>query len=203
MASQESRELFEQAVQIIYEEGREVSANKLRDAISLLLVAVKKAGGPFPNANAMLAESYLMMRDYDSALRYANVALSQNPRLLEAQYIKVTVAQENLGSLIGGLVGTLSKMSKQQKLNNELVRYVSIYDELCAEGMPADEFVYRSKALISVADALNDIGNPAVKKVNIYGHVANARIDNLSYESEEEREAVKTVQRLAEGRMSL
>lgn len=201
--SQEALEIFDEAVEILQESGSNDSANNTRDAISLLLLAVKKAGGPFPDANGMLAELYFSIGDDDSATRYADLALSQDPELLETQLLKARIALYNLESMDGGIIGALSEMSRRRKLKDELTHYLSLYDTLCAKGMSADHFVYRSNALIRLADELARMGNPLSRKINLYSHVANAPIAKLTYEREEDRAAVKKVRRLAEGRMAL
>ena len=203
MSTEEAFETFDQAVEILAEAGDNVSPTHIRNAMSLLLMAVKKAGGVFPQANGLLAELYLMTGDYNFATKYADLALSQDPDLLETQYIKVGIAFNNLDSMYGGIVGIFSERAKQRKLNDEITRYVSLYDRLCATGMEATKFIYRSTALIGVADRLSQSKNSLSKKINIYSHVANAPIVNLSYESEGEREEVKKIRHLAEGRMSL
>lgn len=198
--SQEALDIYNEAEEILDEAGDQISSRDLRDAISLLLLAVNKAGGVYPEAHGLVAELYRDLGDPESATRHADLALAQDPELLETRWLKVRLALEDPGSIDGGLVGALSGMSKKRKLNNEIERYMDLYDRLCQRGMEAWMFVYRSNSMIKLADELVQLRNPFGRK--LYERVAKAPIANLTYEKEEERAEVKRVRHLAQGHVA-
>lgn len=199
--SQEAIELFDEAGELVSNAGDSLTSADLRDAISLLLVAIEKSKGNFADAHALLAELYRGLGDRGSASRHADMALSQNPELLETQWLKVRLALEDPGSMNGGLVGAISGMSKKRQLKDAIERYMVLYGQLCERGMEADLFVYRSNAMIKLADDLVRMRNPFGKV--LYGRVANAPIAKLIFEEANEQDEVQRVLHLAQGRMAL
>jgi len=92
----ESIDLFTQAIDIMKVAGDNPTERQYRDALSLMSLAAQKAGEPFPLVHLAMAQTYYDMGDLDGAWNAATNTLQHQQDNFEAQLIKVCVAADTV-----------------------------------------------------------------------------------------------------------
>lgn len=120
------------------------------------------------------------------------------------QGVRGTLAAGRAGARIGDALGSAFAPGQAKKsLLQEIERLIGIFDQLCRSEIAAGDFIEFSQRLIKLGDGLREYGITIGQGRTLYGIVANVPISNVAYESEEQRQSVRTTQLIAQGRMSL
>lgn len=185
MPTKEALEIYEQAVKLVNDDLKDKQAQ--RDGAAMLHVALEQAGGPFPEAEAELANAYLGLRNEYESKTYADRALKADPNNFTAQYVKTVWAFSTLPGFIAG-----------QKFKSELNKLIAIFETTCRLDRSADWFIRRSNTLKLFADlAAKEFG---ISTPRVFVAIAAAPIDHLEYENDEQRAEVKKLRIIAQGR---
>jgi hypothetical protein len=226
MPSESAKSAFLQAVEIM-ETVENLDERQLRDVVSLLKVAVRDAGIPFPLAEALLGMTYISLGDTNSAKKYANMALEHNPLELRAQLVKVDISMQNLQVMEGNAVSLLPSgigakylfaaifrmvralfvggavANTQVRFRGEVAKLIEIFQELFAQEQPAEDFLFFASRFIAIADVLqsNNVLEPA-RQLSLA--VASVSLSNLIYDGSdfdaELKDEVAKIRRIAQGR---
>lgn len=120
------------------------------------------------------------------------------------QGVRGTLAAGRAGARIGDALGSAFAPGQAKKsLLQEVERLIGIFEWLCSNEITAGEFVEFSQRLIKLGDGMKENRIVLGQGRTLYGAVANAPIDKVSYESDEQKQNVRTTQLIAQGRMSL
>jgi len=203
----------------------ELDNGKKRDIAALLALAIKKAGTPFPRAEADLSLFLFFLDDTKEAQKHADAALRHDADSFMAQWVRVGNALNNLkvkklnagsffadggsieGSVIASgiaayfnLMGAVVASSTQTMCKKEIAKLVEIYHRACKKTSDVDEFVQMSDLLVSLGDFISDIpfagGRP-----NLFSEVARAPIAHLDMAGREED--IQDMRLKAEGKAEL
>lgn len=226
--NEEAIDLFLQAVEILEKYGDDVNDQQSRNIISLLSLAIKKAGKPFPRAHALLSLIYYMAGDKSSAKQQANAALSTNPDEFRAQLTKVFLSLDGIRVLevngwllprgIGafyifefiwklfvGLFHGTSTTTTQLLFKNEVNKLTHIYQRLCNTEILAAEYYYFSDRLLFLADIIdqNRVPMPGGRP-NLYAVITSASLNNLVFDEDDNKielqNEIRQLRQLAQGR---
>ena len=227
--SEEAIDVFLRAAEILEADPSTLNERRIRDAVSLLKVAIQSAGAPFPRAEALLGMVYISLEDPKNAKKYANAALEHNPLELRAQLVKLDLAIQNLQVMEGSAASLLptgigakyifaaifrmarglfiggSVASTQVHFRSEVSKAVEIFQEVSSQELHAAEFLFFADRFIAVADILQ-ASNFSGAAQRLYSSVAAVSIDDLVlYEDEENGEelmqAVTEIHQIATGRV--
>lgn len=120
------------------------------------------------------------------------------------QGVQGTLAAGRAGARIGDALGNAFAPGQAKKsLLQETERLIGIFNRLCKSELAAGDFIEFSQRLIKLGDGMKEYGIALGQGQMLYGVVASAPINNMSYESNEQRQSVRTTQLIAQGRMSL
>ncbi len=211
--SDEAADFFNQAVELIQNAEQHSYDRACRDAISLLSLAISKAGIPFPPGHALKAILYLDIEEYEAAWNEANQALKLDPNQFRAQYVKTRIAGGSVQvadtNLIGRLVKVFGKYgsvresyetgyqlsvehTSQRRFKREVIKLLEIFQRLCAEPLKASEYLCYTEMMIELADVIIQNRIPLNRRANIYSCVASTPVNNLVYKTDDEKQAVNS-----------
>ncbi len=184
MITDEARAVFEQAIELRDSNPDDKLTNL--DVLGLLLVAIDKAGGSYPEAETETAWIYLSRKNYDKARYYADSALESNPNLFRAQSVKVVLATRNLPGFFA-----------QRKYQSEMGKLLHIFETLCNQHLKSEDFLHYT-------DLLTDIlylaaSENSFSALAVYRTIAAAPIDRLIYESDSDKADVEQICLIAHG----
>jgi len=185
MINDEARAIFEQAVELF--ESNPDDQKTRRDVVGLLLVAIDKADGSYPEAEAEAAWKYLLLRDVSKARLHADLALKSDPTQLLAQLVKVGIAFVALPGFFAN-----------RKYRLEVRRLLHIFDTLCQTDLESKDFVRYVNLLIGFSETM---GVSSAREV--YETIAAAPIDKLVYESDGDKADVERICLIAQGRLRI
>jgi len=203
----------------------ELSDDKKKDVTAFLALAVKKAGVPYPLAEAKLGLVLYLTGDVKDALNHANKALGHDPDSFTGQLVRVLNALDSLrvkklgagdflsggGSIEGAviasgiktifsLLGATTAASTQINGKNELGKLVEIYRRVCPKTNDVDEFLHMSQLLVNLGDFIKDVPFTGGKP-NLFAEVVNAPISQLEMNGHEDD--VDDIRLKAEGKSEL
>ena len=184
MPTQEALEIYAQAVHLVNNDVKDKQAQ--RDGAAMLLVALERAGDPFPEAEAELAFAYFWLYDEYKSKMYADRALKADPNSFKAQYVKTSWSQLSAKGFFGG-----------QKFKSELDKLITIFGNVCRLDRSAGSFLYRCRLLVVIADVA---ANQGVSASRVFLAIAATPIDHLEYESDEQKMEVQRLRIIAQGR---
>lgn len=188
MIPNEARAILKQASQL--EKSNPDDKKTQRDVVGLLLVAIDKAGGSFPEAEAELAWMYFKLRDEFKAIKYADRALASDPNLFIAQYVKLVYVAVKLPGFFAEL-----------KFKNERKKLLQIFENLCKKGISSKDFVSYANVLMEIND--ESFSKSAFSAKYIYETIASVPIDKVVYESDSDKTEVEQVRLIAQGRSKI
>jgi hypothetical protein len=120
------------------------------------------------------------------------------------QGVRGTAAAGRAGGKLGDALASLFAPGQAKKsLLQELERLIKVFERLCQQGIEASDFVEFSQRLIKLNDGMKEFGISLSSGMTMYDVVANAPIVNVIYESDEQRQSVRTIQLIAHGRKTL
>ena len=232
MPSEQTIDILMKALDIWQAAGENPTERQYLDTISLISLAIKKEPEPIPFAHSMQAQIHFDVDNYDAAWDAAENTLSLDPYDYKAQLIKVYIAfaytveamedienQGGIFSTVGGLfrsrggyqaghqlgsaIANRSNAKNLKKIFNvEFLNLIKIYDHMANNGYAASDFTDFSNKLIKLADGIYESPRVLEDEINIFALVAESPIDNLDFETDDEREQLETIQLIAEGRMA-
>lgn len=187
--------------------------NLLRECATELKLAIKKAKGSFPKAQAALSYVFFLMQDYKSAATEARIALEQDEHNSRARLVKVLLSLDNysesggiqsadLGGCISFLFGSAKASSRQNAIKNEIDMYVKSFRYNAQNRTDAGLWLTMSDDLMAIADMIDHFklklpgGRP-----NLYEEILKIPWDKLP--SGEYNDAIAKIRRKAEGRSLL
>ena len=106
------------------------------------------------------------------------------------------------GYTIGDMIGT--KRSRDQALKlfgTELAKMLDIFRRITRQGMPSNEFEAILRDLLRFADGIAAAQIKLTKEYDVYALVANAPVDNIEIEDDEQAEEIETIKLIAQARM--
>ena len=184
MPTQEALEIYEQAVKLLRIDLKDKQAQ--RDGAAMLLVALEREGGTFPEAEAELASAYLGLGDEYKSKMYADRALKGDPNNFTAQFVKTVWS-------LSSLPGFFAK----QKFKSELDRLITIFENTCRLDRSADSFIRHCQVLKKFADYATKDGFSTPR---VFVAIAGAPIDHLEYENDDQRAEVQKLKIISQGR---
>lgn len=224
--SQEAERLYEKAMDLWGDTViGQLEDDKKRNIAALLALAIKKAGNPFPLAEAKLGLFLYFLGDKKDAIQHANLALQYDSDSFLGQFVRVLFTLENIrvrklglgdffggggsleGSVIVSGIKTFFSLAEaggaagtQKQCKEEILRLIEIYRRVCLVTTDVDEYLQMSQLLIVLGDIIKDIpifgGRP-----NLFIEVVNSPIIQLEMgESEQEVEDMRLT---AEGKSEL
>ena len=188
MTTTEAKTIFEQASQLLKNNPDDDKIQ--RDAIGLFLVAIDKAGGSFPEADAEIAWLYFSLRDEFNARRYADYALNSDPNLFIARYVK-------FGYAFKDLPGFFAKI----KFQSERKELLLIFENMCKQGVSSEDFVLYANLLMTLSDKAESIG--AFSARGVYETITSVPINKLAYENDDDKANVEKIRLIAQGRLRI
>lgn len=220
--SNEALQYFSQAINLIQNTDQASYDRACRDAISLLSESIRVANAPFPRAHALRAMLYIDLEEYEAAWNEADRALELDPDEFRAQNVKTSIAGGSVRVADTGIVKGIFKIftarsaresyqtsydisaakSSQRRFKKEVIKLLQIFERLCAKPLEASEYLYYAETLIDLADSIIQNHIPIDRNVNIYRSVALTPVENLMYESLEQKREVNRIRTLAKGRAS-
>jgi tetratricopeptide (TPR) repeat protein len=221
--SDEAVNIFNQVIEMVENASSDSYERVCRNAIPLLSVAITKAGAPFPRAHSLTATFYLDLGDYQAAWNSAEKALKEDPEEFRAQYVKTYIAADTVqtgGNFFKDMAGAMTDKSifgsfkkafnagsnataarvSHQRLNQEAKNLITVFEQLCHSPLEASEYLFYIERLLSLADAIVQNNLPLDRNISFYRSVASSPTNNLVYRSDEERQAIATNRRIAQGR---
>lgn len=102
--------------------------------------------------------------------------------------------------LADALTGGMSAGKLKKLFNEELVKLIATFERKCAKGCLASEFLEFASRLTKLADGIYQTPKLVETHKNLYRLVAEAPIEKVECESEEERQNVEMAKLIAEGR---
>lgn len=188
MPTAEAQEIYEQASKLV--RGDVSNKRSQRDGAAMLLIALERAGGPFPDADAELAFAYFNLYNNHESMKYADRALKLDPHQFTAQWVKTCWA-----------FSTGAGKVTNQILKSEIGKLGVIFERHCRQDTCAGLFVDRSRLLMKLADLVMD--DRSMSTPELYAAIANAPIDHLDYENDDQRVEVQKLRIIAQGRMRI
>jgi tetratricopeptide (TPR) repeat protein len=192
--------------------AKEQNMSAYNNAISLMLLAIKKSPEPIARIHAYLARAYYEAADcqlqqpgrhsekqffqlINNALRYADSALKIDPLEFRAQLVKTFLSTRKLG------IGLFFR--------RELNRLKEIYDRAFSEYyVDASEYCQFTKDLLNIADYCINDNKKAIAK-DIFTSILNVNLDDLDYDDLSDDGKVEVglevakLRSLAEGRLMM
>lgn len=108
------------------------------------------------------------------------------------------------GKRIGEAIGSKQYANQaQKKFFEELKNSVEQFRRICSQGIEASDFINFSRRLIKMGDGISETGIKLDDSLNLYRLVANIPIENISYETDEEKNEIETTKLIAQGRLTL
>lgn len=203
MPAEKAKELYLQGVELLVEAEKTDDKRKLQDAASLIMLAVKGAEEPFPDAEATLASIYIFhLKDVASGWKYVKSALLHDPNHFPAQHLRVSIAFVEFKT---GTSFTGFHLSREGNLNSQARELRDIFQRQCVAEISADRFLDFGQTLLNLADVLAETSSFSVKNTakGFYEAVASASIQKIVCEDEEQRKQVTRLQSIALGRSQL
>lgn len=183
MPTKEAQEIYEQACKLVGENREDQRAQ--RDGAAMLIIALKRAGGPFPEAEAELAWVYFYLDDEFKSHIHAATALKADPDQFEARFLKTAWASLSLPGFFA-----------KRQFKSELGKLVDIYQNKCKLNRSAESFLYWSGVLMHMADIGRRNG---VSTRRVFSAIDSAPIDRLTFENDEQRAEVQKLRVVAQG----
>ncbi len=195
----------------------EMKITLIKDILSELALAIKKADAPFPEAQAMGARFFFKIEDWRNAEYNANIALQQDHNQFYAQQVKIDLAWNSIVEKVqkgtnsvnssSGLILTLlissvgmSRVnSALTDMKNEVVKLVDIFRRICETGVESNEYLRMSVVLIEWGDIFQDIPSFPSGRPNLYAEVVNIPMEKIN-KMEGMDQQVSEIRRKAEGR---
>lgn len=217
MPSQEAIEHYERALTMwntASEEDQQQSDRLLRDVASEMVLAIRKAGEPYPKAHGKLGMFFLMSGNVGKAQEQFNTALQQDPYEINSRLGRVEIALENyressglqslsLGGIFGAIRSSAAAASSQQQLKQDITAAIEAYHRHLAQNTDDPEvWLTWSEMMIEFGDLIQELqfqmpgGRP-----NLYAEVLKAPWDRLRQIGHEKE--VSDLLRKAEGRAAL
>ena len=108
------------------------------------------------------------------------------------------------GRKLGEAMGS-KQYAKQAQATffQELKNSVDQFKRICSQGIEASDFIGFSRRLMKLGDGISETGIKLDHSLNLYALVANIPTDNISFETDEEKNNIKTTQLIAQGRLTL
>lgn len=203
----------------------ELGEDTVREMKGYLALAIKKAGGPYLDAEEAISEILMMNGEIEDALTHANLAINYDPFSFSGQYVRVCVYLSNVRErklgfndfidLSGGaidniissytrtifsLVGAGKARKTQIDLHKELLTLISIYRNNCMTMTDPITFVDYSNKMMLVARMIEDVKIPSGRP-NLYQEIVNAPIKLLKKDGHEKE--VEEILAKAEGQSEL
>ncbi len=225
--SSDAMECFNQAWDLWDKAEENKRDDKLRnDVAALLMLAIHKAGAPFPRAHSFLAIFLEDLHRESEAAQHANLALQQNPNEFRAQLVKIDLslkgvkvmkvgARDFVPELNSGAMGfafdlvfkglfmggtLVHTQATQSSFKNEIIKLIQIYTNVSNDNTDVDEYLYMAEMMIIFGDIIKDIPMPGGKP-NIFAEIVKAPVDKLYFAGKEQE--VKFIRNKAEGRSML
>ncbi len=108
------------------------------------------------------------------------------------------------GRRIGEAIGSKQYAKQaQETFFQELKNSVDQFKRICSQGIEANDFIGFSRRLIKMGDGLSETGIKLDENLNLYALVANIPEGNISFKTDEEKNNIKTIQLIAQGRLIL
>lgn len=188
MPTKEAQDIYTQASKLVREDVSDKRSQ--RDGAAMLLIALERAGGPFPDADAELAFAYFNLFNEHESVKYADRALKVDPHQFTAQWVKTCWAFSKRAGKVA-----------DQILKSEIGKLAGTFEKRCRQDQSADLFVDRSRLLMKLADLVMD--DRSMSTPELYAAIANAPIDQFEYANDEQRDEVQTLRIIAQGRIKL
>lgn len=225
--SQEAQKYLDKAQDLWTDDKKfgELDEDTVREIKGYLALAIKKAGGPYLDAEEEFAYILHCSGEYKDALKHANNALILDPFSFLAQYVRVGVFLDNtkdykvhvsdffetsgdwvdmiIGTATKGLTSTFfagSKIKSQFDLRRELLKLIESYRHNCLTMTNPYTFVNYSNKMMFIARWIENIKIP-LGRPNLYLEIVNAPISSLHIEGYEEK--VEAIRIKAEGQSEL
>jgi tetratricopeptide (TPR) repeat protein len=204
---QSSNALYSQALDSLQRLGIRADERTLRDAAALLNLAIKNAGGKFPQAELTLATVLIRLKDRDSALDHVEKVLEQEPLNFEAQSLKAEIVLANMrvwaedNNIVNVM---LIWFHSRPKYRRELTRLREIFQQLCERSISYEDFVAYADRLFHIADHIQNSDDLKLsfygQPTDIYGVIANAPLDKIVCANDEQRKQIMSTVALANAR---
>ena len=225
--SSEAYSYYQKAWDLWDKAGEKDKNNALNnDCISLFMLAISKAGGPFPRAHSWLAIFLQDLQREKEAAQHAAIALQEDPYEFRAQLVKIDLSLNNVKVMkkgAGALMPNLNQSAEsaavefvfngifmgghyahtrktQNDFKKEVLKLIDIYRYLNTVNTDVDEFLYMSELMVSYGDGFRDIPMPGGRP-NLFAEVVNAPINRLIMRGCEQD--VQLIRDKAEGRSML
>lgn len=195
------------------------------DIMAFLSLAIKKANGIYPVAQAKLSFFLYMEGKKKEAIAMADNALRYDQDAFTAQLVRVFNALDGLqvskitpGSFFangggieasvyasvfktfGTLIGAGISAQTQKNCKNEIMLLIDIYRRICRTPIGGEDYIYYSNLMISIGDFIKDIpfagGRP-----NLYLEVLNSPLNCV--EIGEYEDGIDLLRMKAEGKADL
>lgn len=210
MPTEEAVGHYERAIDLCMaapDEGPE-HERAMRNAASELLLAVKKACGPYPQAHGRLAMIFLDLGDQRRMKEHLDLALQQDPHEFNARGTRVFVAlneyreSDGLHSLdVEGMLGAMFRSAKasgtQRALAREIQAFSEAFHQLIARDPDVATWLWASGIMIDLGDDIQGLRFPGGRP-NLYQEVLAvpwARVRGNGHDP-----AIAELVRTAEGR---
>lgn len=238
MSINEAIDITRRAMTLWKNAGENPSEQAYYDFVSLMQIAIEKAGEPTAFLHSILAQVHFDMNNFPASWEEADKTLAIDIDDFAAQHIKtiityslyadsLEVAQnksmgfwdtlstignirngyrqgQESGRKIGESIGSKRQANRAKDMLYEEVRnLVELYKRICTQGIAAAEFINYSRILLKLGDGLSETDLNFKESMNFYLLVANIPIDQITFNSDEERDNVQTMQLIAQGRLTL
>jgi tetratricopeptide (TPR) repeat protein len=211
----EAATLFQQAVTLLQNAGANLTNDDRQDAIALLHLVTTKMPTPFPLADSLLAMLYYELGEAEATETHLSKALEHDPLNFRAQFVSVQVAADELVEMKAKARTAKPEhaiekweyevdeiMGAQMRFHMRVRRLIEVFNDLCARGLYAVEFLYFAHQLLAVGEFMRaHTYSKFSQSPNVYAVIAKAHIENLLYDEDaaKERAAVDEVRLLAQG----
>lgn len=224
---QEAQKFYEKALDI-WPDGKkfnELDEDTVREMKGYLALAIKKAGGPYLEAEEAISEVLMMNGEIEDALTHANLAIYYDPFSFAGQYVRVAIylskvkemklhfddfidlsggALDNIFSSytrsIISIVKSRNAKKTQVNLHKELLTLISIYRNNCMTMTDPVTFVDYSNKMMLVAKIIENV-KISPSRPNLYQEIVNAPIKLLNKDGHEKE--VEEILAKAEGQSEL